>query len=740
MKRPANERGQDGESGQGADPARTTTTRAATSPGLWATHRRPPAVPALPKWPAAAAAAAFAAFAAFAAEGPAAGAFAPVARPARRHRPPVSLPAPQHHPRRAPIPRAPAPRPPGPFAPLVTELASPDDRIVLVAHATDVLAYDVFVDGKPVVRDARLSMDIGDVRLGREPVVSRVTRASVNRVIEPVVAQQAAHLNEAYNQMTLDCAGGFSVEFRAYDQGVAYRFVTALPGAEQQVLVYGEQAAFNFAADADVFYPREDSFFSHNERVFGRVRLSSIAARDLASLPAVVTFPDGTDVAIVESDLDEYPGLWLRGTGGPGLTATFPAYPRKEKLVKDRDLTVVEREPFIARTRGTRTYPWRGLAIAHGDRELPENALVYLLQRPSEIGDATWIRPGKVAWDWWNARGLRDVPFVPGPNTETYKAFVDFAAESGIEYVILDEGWYQPGDLLATAPGLDMDALMAHARAKHVGIILWAIWKTLDDQLQPALDRFQKWGVAGVKVDFMQRDDQPVIDFYHRVSRELARRHMLVDYHGAIRAALMTRTFPNIISNEGVQGLEHVKWSRATEPEHDLTLPFTRMLLGPMDYTPGAMHNATREAFRIDFNNPMSLGTRCHQLAMYVVFESPLQMLADSPSNYREQPDALRFIAGVPTVWDESRVLDGRIGDYVVMARRSGRDWYLGAMSDWTARALSVDLDFLRDGPDGRRAASAGAGAASQLPGHYRDPCRCRCPFRAAYSATPPSR
>jgi alpha-glucosidase len=328
-----------------------------------------------------------------------------------------------------------------------------------------------------------------------------------------------------------------------------------------------------------------------------------------------------------------------------------------------------------------------------------------------------------VAWDWWNDRGLRDVDFKPGINTKTYERYIDFAAQNGLEYVILDEGWYKitgnRGDLLSVVPELDMNALAAYARQKKVGLIMWVIWKTFDDQLEPALAEFERWGVKGVKVDFMQRDDQPVMRFYTRICRATAKHRMLVDFHGGIRATLLARTFPNLVSTEGVRGLEHVKWSVAPDPEHDVTLPFTRMYLGPMDFTPGAMTNADRAHFAINFKQPMSLGTRCHQLAMYVVYESPLQMLADSPSAYAREPEIMEFLGPVPSTWDETRVLDGRIGDYVIVARRKGADWWIGAMTDWSPRALTVDLSFL---PEGRFGLTSyeDAADADHAASHYR--------------------
>ncbi|HEX3903184.1 MAG TPA: glycoside hydrolase family 97 protein [Polyangia bacterium] len=581
--------------------------------------------------------------------------------------------------------------------PGIERLASPNGHIAVAVHTTPPgLSYDVLYDGKPLLAGATLALIVDGVRLGSTPRITTVARTSTDATIAPPVRQTSATLADRHNDLRLTCAGGYTIVFRAYDLGVAYRFETALPGA--QVKITGEEATFRFATDAGVFYPTEESFFSHNERQWKRVRLGQLQAASLASIPAIVETAVGPKVAIAEADLEDYPGLWLRGTGGPALTATFPPYPLEEKLTRDRDFRVTRAADYIAVTRGTRTFPWRVLGIAEKDTDLVGNPLCYLLARPSEIKDMSWIRPGKVAWDWWNALNLRDVPFKPGVNTETYQAYIDFAAQYGLEYIILDEGWYKPGNLLSVTPTIDMPKLCAYARAKHVGVILWAVWKTLADQFEPAVAQFSKWGIAGLKIDFMQRDDQPVIQFYWRVCRALAERKMLVDFHGAIRSVLLTRTWPNLLTAEGVQGLEHDKWSNATEPEHDVTLPFTRMFLGPMDFTPGAMHNADRAHFKPVFNAPMSLGTRCHQLAMYVVYESPLQMLADSPSNYRQEPDAMAFLGPVPSVWDETRVLDGKIGDYVVVARRRGDRWYVGAMTNWTSREIEIDTGFLAEG------------------------------------------
>ncbi len=574
-------------------------------------------------------------------------------------------------------------------------LSSPNGAIVVDIRLGDRIRYDVAVNETPVLKDATLSLQIDGATLGLAPRLKLATSGTHDGRLHPVVRQKAAVLRDHYNELRLDLDGGYSVVFRTYDEGVAYRWETRLPAAE--VKVYAEEVMLNFADNFITWYPEEESFYSHNERIFLPRALGDLAAKNLASIPAVVD-ANGIKIAVAESDVTDYPGLWLHGTSGNGLAGIFPPYPLEEKLTGDRDFRVTKAADYLAVTKGTRTYPWRLLGVALKDGDLITNPLVYLLAGPTTLTDTTWIRPGKVAWDWWNANNIGGVDFKSGVNTATYKYYIDFAAQHGIEYVVLDEGWYVLGDLLKVAPGMDMEEITAYAKKKNVGLILWVVWKTLDDQLIPALDRFARWGVKGIKVDFMQRDDQVVMNFYPRVCREAAARKMLVDFHGGIRPALLTRTWPNLISTEGVRGMEWNKWSAHITPAHTVTVPFTRMFLGPMDFTPGAMLNATRTGFAKNFERPMSQGTRCHQLAMYVVYESPLQMLADSPTNYLREPECLEFLSAVPTVWDETRVLDARIAEYVVVARRSGAEWYCGAMTDWTPRELTIDLSFLPAG------------------------------------------
>ena len=576
-------------------------------------------------------------------------------------------------------------------------LVSPNQKITLHIRVGQRLEYDLLLDGRLLLEDATMAMTVEHRKLGSNPQVVSTTPTAVNRELRIPVPQKFAVLRENYNELRLQFKDSYAVVFRVYNDGMAYRFETLLP--QNEIKVYDEQAVLNFSDNFHVYYPKEDSFFSHNEREFLYLALKDIPQSSLASIPAIVDTHTGPKLVIAESDVDDYPGLWLRGNGNNSLSATFPPYPIQEELKGDRNFRVTKTADYIATTKGTRTFPWRIVGIAENDGALITNQMVYLLAKPSQVADTSWIKPGKVAWDWYNANNIAGVDFKAGINTATYKHYIDFASKHGIEYIILDEGWYKLGNLLEVVPEMNIEELVNYGKQRNVGIILWVVWKTLDDQFAPAFDQFTKWGVKGLKVDFMQRDDQKVMNFYDRVSREAAKRHLLVDFHGGIRPATLTRTWPNLLTVEGVRGLEQSKWSKYANPEHDVVLPFTRMLLGPMDYTPGAMVNSGNEKnFAGIFERPMSLGTRCHQLAMYVVYESALQMLADSPSHYLREPEIMRFLGPVPTVWHDTKVLHAKIGDYVVIARRHGEDWYLGALTDWTARELQLDFSFLPTG------------------------------------------
>ena len=576
-------------------------------------------------------------------------------------------------------------------------VASPGGALVVTLGTKEQLTWAVTLRGRVVLEPSKLAMTLDGGRvLGEKPVLTTTSSRSVDTTLKPTVRYKRAEVRDRFKESTFTFDGNYALQVRAYDDGVAYRWVTRLPG---DVSVMNEEATLAFAGDHLVYFPEETSLLSHQERQYKPLKLSEITTGSFSSLPAMVVLPDGPKVVVTEADLFDYPGMDLTSGGPNTLKGLFPAYPKKVELNRDRNELVVEREDYIAKTRGAREFPWRVLVVAERDADILNTDIVYRLASETTMMDTSWIKPGKVAWDWWNDLNVFGVPFTSGVNTETYKHFIDFAAENGLEYIILDEGWYKLGDLLSITPGVDMEAIAAYAKQKRVGLIMWVIWKTLDLQMGPALDQFEKWGVKGIKVDFMQREDQWMVNYYERVAREAAKRKMLVDFHGAYKPTGLYRTWPNVLTSEGVVGLEHSKWSRDASPDNAVTFPFMRMMAGPADYTPGAMINAAKKDFQPIFSRPMSQGTRCQQLAMYVVFESPLQMLADSPSNYRREPESLAFLSAVPTVWDETRVLGARVGEHILVARRNGRAWYVGALTNWDARSLEVDLSFLGDGP-----------------------------------------
>jgi len=576
------------------------------------------------------------------------------------------------------------------------EILSPDKKIRLKIDIDQQILYSVFHKTQEILKSSPISITIKDKgKLGYEPVIEKATQRSVDQEIRPVVRVKSAVIEDNFNEITLTFKKNFNLIFRVYDDGVAYRFQTSFDGS---IDILEEEIIYNFGTDHHVYFPTEESFFTHQERLYEYLPLTQITRYKMCYPPALIDIKDGPKVAITEADLEDYAGLYLRGLGNTSLRGIFPAVALEERQTRDRDVRIVKRDDHIARTVGQRNFPWRVIVVAEKDTDLLESQIVYKLAKPLQLKDTDWIKPGKVAWDWWNANNIYGVDFEAGVNTDTYKYYIDFASANGIEYVILDEGWYVLGDLFDINPDIDIEEIIRYAREKNVGIILWVVWKTLDDQLPEALDQFEKWGVKGIKVDFMQRDDQWMVNYYHKIAKEAAKRHLVVDFHGAYKPTGLRRAYPNVLTREGVLGLEHNKWSKNVTPEHNVTLPFIRMLAGPMDYTPGAMINAQEKNFQMIFTRPMSMGTRCHQLAMYVVYESPLQMLADSPSHYLEEKECLKFLSKVPCVWDETHVLDARVADYILIARKSGEEWYLGAMTDWTPRELDVDLNFLPAG------------------------------------------
>ncbi|HEU4722736.1 MAG TPA: glycoside hydrolase family 97 protein [Gemmatimonadaceae bacterium] len=572
---------------------------------------------------------------------------------------------------------------------------SPDGATELAVELGDRVTYSVTRRGVPVITASPISLTVDAARtIGVGGTVRSESRRQVRDSLRPVAPVKRAVVPDRFNELRLRF-GDHDLELRAYDEGVAYRWVLAVGDS---VTVRAEQATFGLAGPAEAIVGVDTTFFTHYEPVYRRIRLDTLRDGRHALLPALVALQGGRKVAITESQLEDYPGMYLVARDGGGLTGTFPRAALEERARNDRDVPVTRRADYLARTSGRRALPWRIVMIADDDRQLLTNQMVYALAAPSRLSDVSWIRPGKVAWDWYNNLNLRGVGFRAGVNNETYRYFIDFASKHGIPYIVLDEGWYKLGDLLTQSPGIDVAALVQYGASKNVGIILWTTWSTLDTQMTPALDQFARWGVKGIKVDFMQRDDQKVVNYYYRIAREAAARRLLVDYHGAHKPAGLDRTWPNVLTFEGVHGLENNKWTDDVTPTHNVTLPFTRMLAGPMDYTPGAMINAQPRNFRAIFDRPMSIGTRVHQLAMYVVFESPLQMLADSPSEYEREPEAMEWLRAVPVLWDDTRVLDAAVGSHVLMARRRGAEWFVGAMTNNSARSLTLDLAFLGAG------------------------------------------
>ncbi len=578
------------------------------------------------------------------------------------------------------------------------QLESPDQHIQVTIEINERITYSIQFRGTEVIKPSPISLSLDQKRiLGKNPEFVDLKRQSHNDILQPVISLKDQFIKDQYNELILVFKNNYSLIFRAYNDGCAYRFRTFFP---DEIKILNEEVTINFAHDYFTYFPEEASFITHFERYYDYLTISEVEKDQFCSVPFLVKTENESNIVITESDLEDYPGIFFNGNNNNSLSAQFPALVLKAIPGKnpDRDQIVETRAEYIAQTRGDRLFPWRVFILAEKDKDLVKSQLVYKLAKPLKIKDTSWIKPGKVVWDWWNANNIYGVDFRAGINTQTYKYYIDFASQYNIDYVILDEGWSETTDLLEQAPDIDVQEICQYAKSKNVDIILWVLWNPLERQLKETLDQFEQWGIKGIKVDFMQRNDQRMVNYYHWIAREAAQRHLLVDFHGAYAPCGLRRAYPNVITREGVRGLEQSKWSDLQTPEHNLILPFIRMVAGPMDYTPGAMINAQKKNFRKIFNRPMSMGTRCHQLAMYVVYESPLQMLCDSPSNYLREKECMEFLSSVPTVWDKTLVVDAKISDYIIIARKQDSDWYLGAMTDWSPREFEIDLDFLTEG------------------------------------------
>ena len=579
-------------------------------------------------------------------------------------------------------------------------VTSPDGRIVITVATDPVLTWRVARDGKQLLDASRIGLKLtGEEPFGERCAVRRVTRRTVDRCVTAEVPTKFCEVHDRCNELLILFRGDWAVRLRAYDNGAAYRFETFRKG---NVEIERESAEFRFAGGSETLWPRETTpdFVSHCEASFVRMPVTGADSVRYAFLPVWFTSPGGTRMVVTETDLEDYPCMFLRAEGGVPCAA-FPPVVLESRLKQgsDRSEDFLRTAPYIARTQGTRTFPWRLVTIDPDDRSLLENNLAWVLASPAVEGDASWVRPGKISWEWWHSLNLYGVDFRAGVNTQTYKYYIDFAARYGIEYILLDEGWSASTlNIREPRPEVDLAELIRYGREKGVGVVLWTLWNPMKKDLEGILDTYRDWGVKGIKIDFMQRSDQEMVRFYDQIARAAFDRGLLVDFHGTFKPAGLQRKYPNVLTFEGVYGMEHDKCSTDISPAHDCTLPFTRMVAGPMDYTPGATRNATQADFAISWDNPMSQGTRAHQAALYVLFESPLQMLCDSPSNYLRTPEFTSFIAAVPTVWDQTVALDAAVGEYAAVARRNGDKWYIGAITDWTPRTLQAQLSFLGEG------------------------------------------
>ncbi len=574
-------------------------------------------------------------------------------------------------------------------------LTSPDKHIEVTVSVNKDITWQIDYQQKTVIAPSAIAMQLADERiLGENPRLKKTVKNTVKNTITPLYGR-CSQIEENYNVLELRFKN-YALEFRAYNQGVAYRFLTDFP---ENIVVVNENVNFQMTGDCRLVGLQSSNLHAY-ESNYSTLDLSKLDGKMYLCLPLLVRVPGGPNVMITESDLLDYPGLYLQSATEHALAGFLPPFPLEVAQDQGRgfDLVVQKTAGYIAKTSGKRSFPWRLAALAEKDIDFIGNNLVYLTASKNKIRDHSWIKPGLVAWDWWNDINMTGVDFKTGFNTETFKYFIDFAAENGIRYVNLDEGWSDQFDLLKPAPDLDMTAVVDYAKQKNIGLFLWCVWHTLDRQLQPALDRFAEWDIAGIKVDFMNRDDQVAVNFYERVAREAAKRNILVNYHGAYKPTGLYRTWPNVINREAVMGLEYSKWSDTVTPEHDVTIPFIRQFAGPMDFTPGAMNNANADNFASIFSRPMSQGTRCHQLAMFVAYFAPLQMLCDTPTSYQREPHVLDFLSGVPTVWDETIGIEGEVGEYIMVARRKGAVWYLGAMTNRQQRQLETLPEFLGQG------------------------------------------
>ncbi len=590
------------------------------------------------------------------------------------------------------------------------QLLSPDGKLKISIVAGQKITYAINHVEDTIIMPSPISMQLNNKRsFGVGSTLKQTFRRTKNEPIKSPFYKRS-QITDHYNELELKFKENFSLLFRAYNQGMAYRFVSQ---EKNDFVVENEVATFNFNKDLSAYIPYtrknvntiEAQFFNTFENTYSYQTLSKWKPGQLSLLPMAVEAANGKKICITEADLEDYPGMYLlKEDGMNALKGVYANLPKKEEQGGHGylQMLVKERESYIARCKGKRLFPWRLIAVASDDMELTNNDLVYTLAAPSRVADVSWIKPGKAVWDWWSDWNLYGVNFKAGINNETYKYYIDFAAAAGIEYLVIDEGWAvnRKADLFQVVPQLDLKALAKYAFQKKVSLILWAGYQAFNKDMEEVCKVYSEMGIKGFKIDFMDRDDQIISNFYYRAAQTAAKYHLLLDFHGAAKPAGLNRTYPNVINFEGVHGLEQMKFTDNSidQVTYDVTMPFIRQLAGPVDYTQGAMRNAVGKNYRGVFSEPMSQGTRCRQLAQYVVFESPLSMLCDAPTAYQREQECMRFISSVPTVWDKTVPLSGKIAQYLVMARQKGKDWFIGGMTNWEARTVELDLSFLGTG------------------------------------------
>jgi alpha-glucosidase len=579
-------------------------------------------------------------------------------------------------------------------------VSSPDSNLKITVTGGKTVAISAEFKGTTILQPSEIGLSVRGVNTNWEP--GKSSTIVKDEIIHPPVPEKRKEIRDHYNQLTINFKTKLALQVRVYDDGFAYGFTSTI---KDSITVDKETAHYSIPAQTK-FYGSPvnkrddvDVFHTSFEEPYLITPVDSLPVDKIFFSPVLISYPNNIKAVITESDLEDYPGMFVRYNNGllEGVNARYPKTVRVNPGEFPAEV-VTSRMDFIARTNGSRTFPWRVFMISEKDSQLPSNDMVYRLGSPSRVADTKWIKPGKGTDEWIIGINLFNVPFKAGLNTETYKYYIDFAKRFGFQRIMMDAGWSQATDLMKINPDINMDEIAQYAKRQGISLSMWTLAYTLDRQLEPALKQFKKWGVDFIMTDFMDRDDQKMVNFYHRIAKACAEQQIMIMYHGAFKPAGFSRTWPNAITREGVLGSEYSIWSDKANPDHDLLLPFIRMTAGPMDYEPGALDNATSKTFRPISEKVMSMGTRMHQAAMFIVYESPIQLFSGNPSQGHLEPDYMNLVGEIPTVWDETIVLDGKVGEYIVTARKNGNDWYIGGMSNWTGKTVEVDFSFVGEG------------------------------------------